>query len=328
MSETNIYENRLSSRKSIRYFVENRHTSRDLHSSMYSHMLIEDLHLGIMPIGGHSENPNFKVEVAPESPELENIIRLGLPTHDGEPYNITEAVCDFIEEATHIIACYGKAYYEVVYFYADETKQKIDSFQLINIPNSNIKNICGLYWQYVPQRALKYREYEKRFIWLPRKDIFIISFPKALGGATRLVKLLSELKWVSECTIPKFAMDDMAMQKQQPGYEFSLYVRNQEIFLSKLTKHLGWPARGLLSDQMLEFYQLYKYLKFGKIKAILREMILKKLNHLIDKIGKKLGFEAQIRVQGIPLSSDFDRYIKELVNGDLQFSDILKITKL
>jgi hypothetical protein len=59
-------------------------------------MFIEDSHLGIMPIAGRSENPRFAVKIDPPSQEVEEIIRMGLHTHHGEPCDITEAVCDFL----------------------------------------------------------------------------------------------------------------------------------------------------------------------------------------------------------------------------------------
>jgi hypothetical protein len=285
------YIEKSNTRKAIKYYRTGESYSRDLHASLYAHMFMEDLHLGIMPIGGRSTNPNFAVKIAPSSKEVEELIKLGLPTHHGDPRDITETVCDFIDEVAHILAYYGKAYYEIVYFYADENKQKIDGFIFENIPNHCIKEAFGFYWQYLPKKITEPNGENiiKRFNWLPKKDILVLCIPRQLGGIRKFRKLLSELQWLSKCTIPEFAMKDMAVQQQTKGYEFSIYSENQESFLAKMTSQLGWTARGTFMERTLKFYQIYRYLKFEKTKAILREYILHKLNHSLEKIGGELS---------------------------------------
>ena len=329
MYRKNLYNEKPNTRKSIRYYVPDKTPKRDLHTSLYAHMFIEDLHLGIMPIGGRSENPNFAVKIDPPSKEVEELIRLGLHTHHGEPKNITEAICDFIDEAAHILAYYGKAYYEIIYFYADKSKNRIESFIIERIPNDNIKDTFGFYWQFIPKKFLEDREENlKRFIYLPKQNILVLSIPKVLGGIRKFRKLLSELQWLSTSTIPEFGMKDMSVHQQTKGYDFSIYRENQETFLAKITRHLGWTARGTFSERSLEFYQIYRYLKFEKTKAILREYILRKLNESLKIIGNKIGFKAKLQLEGIPSHRDYDHYIKKLIDGSLQFSEAVKLMRV
>lgn len=329
MLRKNPYTQKPNTRKSVRYYLTDKGPSRDLHTSLHAHMFIEDLHLGVMPIGGRSENPNFVVEMEPPSKEVEELIRLGLHTHHGEPHNITEAICDFIDEAVHILAYYGKAYYEIIYFYDDENKNKIGSFEIERIHNDNIKDTFGFYWQFLPKKILKDREQNlKRFIWLPKKDLLVLSIPKEIGGIRKFRRLLSELQWLSKCTIPEFAMKDMAVQKQTKGYDFSTYRENQETFLARITNRLGWTARGTFNERSLEFYQIYRYLKFEKTKAILREHVLHKVNKSLEIIGNNMGFKTRLRLKGMPSHRDYDNYIKQLTDGSLQFSDAVKLMRV
>lgn len=329
MFRTSPYTQKPNTRKSVRYYSTDKRPSRDLHTSLYAHMFIEDLHLGVMPIGGRSENPNFAVKVEPPSKEVEELIRLGLHTHHGEPQNITEAVCDFIDEAVHILAYYGKAYYEIIYIYDDENKNRIEGFEIERIHNDNIKDTLGFYWQFLPRKILKDREQNlKRFIWLPKKDFLVLSIPKVLGGIRKFRRLLFELQWLSKCTIPGFAMKDMAVQKQTKGYDFSTYRENQESFLAKITRHLGWTARGTFTERSLEFYQIYRYLKFEKTRSVLREYILHKINKTLETIGETMGFRAEIKIEDIPSSQDFNGYIKQLIEGSLQFSEAAKLMRV
>jgi len=329
MFRSSPYTQKPNTRKSVRYYLTHKRPSRDLHASLYADMFIEDLHLGVMPIGGRSENPNFAVKVEPPSKEVEELIRLGLHTHHGEPHNITGAICDFIDEAVHILAYYGKAYYEIIYFYDNGNKNNIEGFKIERIHNDNIKDTFGFYWQFLPKKILKDREqYLKRFIWLPKKDLLVLSIPKALGGIRKFRRLLSELQWLSKCIIPEFAMKDMAVQKQTKGYDFSRYRENQEIFLAKITRHLGWTARGTFTERSLEFYQIYRYLKFEKSKAILREYVLNRLNESLEIVGNKMGFKARLQIEGIPSHRDYDNYIKKLIDGSLQFSEAVKLMRV
>lgn len=324
MFRTDPYKGKPSSRESIEYYISNETSTRNLHGSLYSHMFIEDLHLGIMPIGGRSDNPNFAVKIDPYSTEIGEFIRLGLPTHHGEPRSLTEAVCDFIDMAAHILASHGKAYYELIYFFTDDNKNKIEGFMIENIPNRCIKENLGFYWQLIPNEVLEHKENLKRFIWLSKDDLVVLSIPKELGGVRKFKKLLSDLQWLSECSVPRFAIEDMAIQKQTAGYDFSTYRKNQETCLAKITRHLGWNGRGSFDGQTLEFYQLYRILSFQKTRAILREYIMHNLNRALEKIGEKMGFKCEIRLEGISTHEDYNNYMRQLIDGSLQFSEVIE----
>ena len=326
---TNSYIQKPNTRKSVRYFLNKKDSERDLYSSLYGFMFIQDIHLNVMPIGGRSENINFAVNIDPPSKEVEDLIRLGLCAHHGESWNLTKVVCKFIDEAIHTLACYGKTYYEIIYFYTDESKNNIKSFMIEGIPNTNIRDTFGFYWQYVPKNIIEpEEEILKRFIWLPKKDLLVLSIPKVVGGVKKYKKLLTELQWLSKCTIPEFVMEDMSVQQEIKGYDFSTYRENQEIFLAKITRHLGWTARDTFSKRSFEFYQIYRYLKFERTKAILREYVLGSLNESLKTIGNKMKFKARIKIEGIPSHEDYDNYMKQLLDGSLQFSEAVKLMRI
>ncbi len=328
------------SQKSIRYYVE-KNKPDEISTSLYSHMLTEDLHLGIMPIGWCPDRYKFKCKIEPESSAVEGMLCTSFPTHHGQPYYLTEAISDFVEECTHILTYFGKVFYEVVYVYTDEKKTKIDGFRLVQVSNSNIHSVLGFYWQFLPQKfindELKYKKFAlhdeenrkiKKFICLPRGDMFVLKYPRRLGGEKYLKKIISQLNWASKETIPKFYLKDLEAQKQHLGYDFSLYREQLEVFVLKITKKLGWPARSLSSDRLLEFYQLYRYLKFQHTKATMREYIIKKLNHKLIQIGKRADFQAQISIDNCPSARELEGHIQNLLAGKLQFSEIIKLTNL
>lgn len=342
MANTRYRDTEYTSQKSTRFYVSSDTKRNELQPAMYTHMFIEDLHLGIMPIGWRPERYKFQCTLEPSSDEVEKLIINGLPTSHATPYYFTESICEFVEEATHLLSYYGKAYYEIAYVYEDDKKAKIKGFQLINISNNNIKDTLGFYWQYIPKEVLEYRkrervfisqdeddkETERRFIWLPKKSIFTLNFPRQLGGKRQLKNILSGLRWASQETVPKFYMKDMEVQKQPKGYDFSTYRDNQDIFVLKLTRRLGWPARSLSSDKLLEFYTLYRYLKFARTQAVLREYIINKLNTLLCKLGKTIGFKAKIVISNCISSEQLEKSMNDLIDGKLQFSEVVKLTRI
>lgn len=318
--------NKKNTRKS-QYYMPLKSPGTDLSFNLlYNSSFIEDLHLGIMPIGGRSENPKFAIKLNPPSKEVEGLISLGLPTYLGEPRDMAGTVCNFIEEAVHILTSFGEAYYEIIYFY--DGYSKIDNFMIFNIHNEIIKETFGFGWQLIPKEVLKKNKELKRFVLLPPKSLMILTIPITLGGSRKFKKVISQLGSLSEDIIPPFVMKDIAVQQQTKGYDFSTFREQQETFLGKVTQNSGWTARGSFSDYTLEFYQIYRNLKFDKTKAILREYVLDKLNKSLERIGNKMGFEARLELEGIPSYKDYDNYIKQLIDGSLQFSDAYKLMRV
>src|SRR6202000_298017 len=62
----------------------------------YAHMFREDVALSIMPIGGNSSRPNFKIALSPENDEVQQIITPGLKPGYSR-HSLTKALCDFLK---------------------------------------------------------------------------------------------------------------------------------------------------------------------------------------------------------------------------------------
>jgi hypothetical protein len=174
----------VSSKQSIRFVSKSEAGERDMYIRPYVHMLTEDLHLGVMPIYPSGSPRPVRVNVTPNDPRIQEMLRVSFPTHHGEPRDVTESVSDFIDEVVHVMAYYGTAYYELVYF--SESKGAAETrFKLEAISHRNINAFGRFYWQYIPKQALQMMAFEdvkRRFIWLPRERIARFSLPRGLGG--------------------------------------------------------------------------------------------------------------------------------------------------
>ena len=84
----------------------------DYTRSLQVHMLIEDVSLGIMPVGRHARRRNFKVGITPGSKSVEELLANALARRDYSE-DLVGAVCDFFRECAETIMTFGEAIYEI-----------------------------------------------------------------------------------------------------------------------------------------------------------------------------------------------------------------------
>ena len=287
-------------------------------------MLIEDIQSGIFP--RTSKNKDFKIKINSTIDNVNELLEYALPIRGryskNEPHEI---VTDFVEEVMLHLAYHGQAQFEIVY-YIDETTQMPTKFKLESIFHDNISSLFGFYWQILPKKIFGDRsDYPKKFVWLGNKDIFVVKIPKKLGGKRKYNQFLSNLCWLSKCHIPDWAMQGMAESNPNNIFDYAKYQYDLHVYLAKISKKYGWPARSLWTDRALEYYQIYRYLTFLKTKIILRDHIISETNKCLKKVGNKIGFEISISHEGLFSSQQIDGFIKQLKDGTLQFDKVVKI---
>ncbi|MBN2016094.1 hypothetical protein JW766_04645 [Candidatus Dojkabacteria bacterium] len=291
----------------------------------YAFMLIDDFGLGIMPIGGRTENKKFKVELTFSSKEVESLLTYGL-TDKEYPQSLCNVVCDFVERCTKLLVYYGDVYYEIVYYYPSKDKDKPNGFCLIDIPNYSLKNIFGKCFQIIPSEVRTSYKIEKRYISFPKDRIVKFPFPRLLGGKRKIVKILNELNWIGKhTTSPEFVFKEGLDSIKQTFFDYEAFRKIYDTKVAKLTRGLGWTARSMYKNRMTEYYYLYRYVKFHGTKAILREYIIDKLNEALTRIGKELNFETQIGIRGLLSPADCDNYLRKLEREEIGFNELLDI---
>lgn len=325
MSSPHNIPGKLSTRRSVWYYSP-RENYDLIEPRLYRHMFEEDIHLGIMPIGAKSSRREFAITLSPSSEEVQELVIQGLPTYHGEAHSLEEAVCSFVDNAAHMMGLYGRSFYEIVYM-GDNLEQPA-SFALQQLQTRTIHGKLGFYWQYIPRkvRAVEGKRLSP-FVRLPKRDLMTLFFPLTLGGWREHHRLMRGLKTLDKASIPKFFMDDLKHFQQTPGYDFTAHKRYMESFLGKATRMIGWNARSMLDDICLEYYRIYRHIKFERSKALLREYILDCLNRTISKIGRKMNFKAHIQVQGLPSSRDLSSLLIRLDKGEIQFLEAFDATR-
>jgi len=322
-----------TSSESVINFRRRVRTTRDFYRSPSSYMFIEDLRMGIMPIGGRAEkeNKDFSIELEPYCEDVENLIIGSLSSRFGTTRdNLNACVSDFINEAAHTLAFFGKAYFEIVFYFSDNLKSEIKKFRIKNILNESINEFFGLYWQFLPKSLIKESQIKKkRFNVIPKEKLLVLKMPRKLGGVRRYRQLLKRIYLIGqESILPIFALEDMKDNRISKGFDSVGYREVQNFILAKVTRKIGWDGRGKFREMFLDFYQVYRYLEFQRTKAILRKYILNELNRTLVKVGKVMGFEAKIKINGLSTESYIRDLISKLEKGELEFSEALRIRVL
>lgn len=175
--------------------------------------------------------------------------------------------------------------------------------------------------QQIPQKTAE-RLGISNSINLPSDSILVFQLSPALRKG--LEETLQGLVVLSKKLIPEFALNNLGEAASRFNYDSANQIYARKLALAEAGKAIGWNARGLFTDDMLEYYSLKRHLSFEKFKIELRNSIVQTLNEGLKRVGQHMGFEAQIRLHGIPTLSDVERAESELAAGGKAFGEILK----
>jgi hypothetical protein len=281
-------------------------------------MLPEDVSLGIMPIGGRSSRRGFNVVLCPSDKEVKEIITAGLNRRD---YGYGNSLADSLYEFFHLLAadlCAAEqAIFEIVYL-EDPQTEKVIGFELAFISENQIVEKRGQLYQFVPLELAKEQNIPE-LIPLAREDLMVFKSPADFEKPLRDVR--QNLAQLDKSRFPLMMLE--ATKKNVP-YDFKAHERSMKLALVEAVKPIGWNARGSFNDCVLSYYWIHLSLTFEKFKIQLREAMLTTLNSGLQRIGEKIGFKAQIKIDGLPTLADIDAANQNLNSGAMPFTEVMK----
>ena len=290
----------------------------------YRHMLLQDVSLGIMPIGGRSSRVGFSVTITPANERAEEIIVEGLRSGGFGSYHrdsLADTMYEFFRLLAAELCAADRATYEIVYFEEPETRT-FTGFQLVFINEEQLVKKRGQMYQAVPPEVARERQVAE-LIRLPMEDLLVFKPPAAYERALRDMRAsLSELDGMR---FPSLALE--AMQKNMP-YDFKAHERSTKLALLEAVKPIGWNARGSLDGLIMSYYLVHLMIGFERFKVQLRDSMLATLNTGLERIGGKIGFQARIRIDGLPTLSDVDTANHNLNSGTMPFTEVMKCLEL
>lgn len=294
---------------------------RDKSSRYYSSktsMLIDDIYHGTFPV------PNFglkkySVNLETSNEKTKELLINAIEGRQHPHHELSEAFYDFATECVKCLVAYGYAPYEIVYFSDDKGIPKIFLITLIS-PSSFSETKLG-FRQYVPKAEAVEQKINTQYIDLPKENVLLFKLPKDCETDHHF--MMECLEYFGGGLIPEFAMGDLANQASL--FSQSDYFTARKLAVAYATKDIGWNARDYGSQYALEWYVWYRQLRFYRFQCLLRNLVIETFNEGLLRIGKKLGFEATISIDGLPTVADADKTRERLVSGDLgTFIEILE----
>lgn len=312
-----------TSQCSVHYYVAAEDVSArrcpDYMGEMYPRMLIEDVSLSIMPIGGRAEKRAFRVFVSPEDKETAELIAAAVGNR-GYREELAGAVCDFVRDCAQVIMACGEAYYEIVYW-SDEQAAVPSAFELLLIqPGSVVRHFQKLV-QYIPPAVAKERGLPV-YLGLPHDRVILFEGRSAFRNS--LKSAMDKLSVMSRGVLPPFVLEMKTGEAYTIPFDVEAHDRVRRIALASATRVIGWNARGLLQGEAAEWYWLRRHLRFEKFKVELRDRILGTLNEAIRLASRRIGFFAQIAVEGLPTLQDVEAAEAALEAGSAPFKEIFE----
>jgi hypothetical protein len=282
----------------------------------YMHMFSEDVSLGIMPIGGRTKRSDFKIAVSPADKQTQAILAAGLDRHHYR-HSLTEAVCEFFGMVAAGLCSANRVIFEIAYLEEPETKTLV-GFELVLVNQSQLVEKSGQTFQRVPPDVAKRRNVSE-LILLPTENL--IEFKPPADFETALRDVRANLSRLDRLRLPELAL---RTTKENIPYDFKAHMRSMDLALVETVRPIGWNARGSYNKRVTSYYWIRLMLTFEKFKVELRGSILITLNNALKRIGKQLGFEAQIEINGLPMQVDVKDAFRKLDLGEVPFTEVME----
>lgn len=318
-------EELVRSQESVSYIPDDILTNRtdirdraEYYDKFYPHMFIEDVKLRIMPIGGRVSKKEFNISLDPPDPKLQQIIEKAI-SPDSYHHDFAGIICDFIVDCAVHLLIYETVTYEIVYL-SEPKNGKIVGFELVRVNPYTLVHRGKSLSQFLPDEHSK-KLIERRCIELQPERILTFKLPVNIQG--KLDQIMESMRILS-LTSPDFFMKELAAGFRKTPYNVTTHYHLRNVALAKITKDFGWNARNSFEKEASEYYLIYRYLKFEKFRIELRNSILDTLNAGLELVGKQLGFNTKISVNGLPTLDDVQTAYNHLTKGDIPFGEILE----
>lgn len=313
----------ISSRQSVWFYSDmvaddpNLNKKSAYYGASETTMLIDDVRSMTLPVPEYSRK-SYRVNLSASDPKLEGLITDAIETQYDQQ-DLTDAIYEFFQQCIGVIVAYGRAGYEIVYF--STGGGEIDSFQIALIPPSAFIINKNKFQQYVPPEIASELKLERQYIEFRSENIVLFELPEYVKAQHD--QMMESLAFIGKNLFPKFALENM----YKPTIPFSQadYFLSREIALAKASRIIGWNSRNYSNEYKFEHYVWRRQLIFYKFVCSLRATILQTLNEALTRIGGKMGFTAELSIEGLPTAADVDAALRKLQEGDLKtFDEVLK----
>jgi hypothetical protein len=285
---------------------------------LYVRMFVEDVSQGLVPPSArlHDSKPN--VELTPPNDDVAGILARALDTSHSPGYHreFPNALFEFLRYTMVDICLHNRAVYEIVYLREREDGPPT-GFEFTHLSGRQLVEKRGHLFQGLPRESAAERGSDE-LIFLPEERLAVFTLPEPHGGmirdAMRSLRILSDLKW------HQLAVD---AQNSKTLYDFATHERSFSIALAESVRGIGWGARASFQRKVTNYYWLRQEFRFRRFEMEVREILIEQLNEVMQRVGPRLGWSAQITVKGLPIGTDYERALTQLEQGTKPFIEIM-----
>lgn len=304
-------------RKQRAIYYRSRNSEIALENCFYKRMFVQDVSLGVMPVGGRTKRKGFSVELANADERGEEILIQGLGGHDhfGRG-SLEEALSEFFQKTAASLCWDGLATYEIAYLFDARSDAPV-GFELFYLPGEQLQYSGDEVIQIVPPELAKENQVPERNV-LPIDSVITFFPPPEFREA--LNDVMSSLPKFDR--FPASSLVRSASAENVP-YDFSEHQRQMKQALVCTIRPIGWNARSMFNDVTLSYYWITLHVRFHSFLIALRESMLKTLNRSLLEVGTKLSISAQLQINGLPTQRDCEDALEKLRAGEAPFTEIM-----
>jgi hypothetical protein len=300
-----------NTRRSAAYFPGIEQTDPFIRVQGRAFLLARDLPIGVTPYHEGDVDAFKAVLVPPVDDKTRNLVRKLLTSE--HHHGFTDAVSAFIRETTEALAYSGELFYEIVESERDVEQEASGSgWQLAMLPPGKVLRCGAGCVQVIPDYARA--ELGRKAVWLPRRKVWRVAFPRKLIGARAYRRLLTRLAHLSDVT-PEFVLTP-ALGADVEGYDFQTYHRASDAAVEHVTRRFGSIPSLLQIEPSTEFYYFDRTLQFRYAQALIREHLVDQFNVLL----KRLEIASTVRLEGLPTSAEIATLRRQLTRGEIDFA--------
>ena len=324
----NPYRDLHSTRKS-RFYVEEAVTDdeklskrierqRSRWGDFYGFMFSDDARQ-LLPFG-HGLDDGFTARAEPSDARLDELIRLSLVSGYGTPRTLEDGITRCVEHLGQQLL-EADTFFEIDYLTEHlHAASRPVAFRLGWIPLGTVDRYRGNQIQYVPAEWGDTRTRRGiHYVDLEEKQLVSVALPRPQRSKLRRFRKVM-LAAEGQQSTPHLMLREGSSAFDQGEFRSLL----ASAFLTG-TSDVGWSARGLFSDEMLDPYIVWRHLQFEGFKIHLRDAALAGINEMLSRAGEVLNFAAQLSFTGLTTLNDIARAQSDLKAGTKPLTELLRI---
>ncbi len=308
--------------RKLAYFPwgEDRNYSGDsIHSSFYSSMFYQDMHLGLFPPKSDRKR-SWKLIGASEK-NIQDSARVFQTKDYGNSYlDAEDIVEDFVEEVIQLLLLEDIVHYEIC-----DISDGAENWQVLGIvPPVRleigarvVQKLSADFAEMYPGTPLVRKLEKERFVIFKTPD-----WVSSGAGFSRTLRFLVEES--ARSLRGSTYLEDLIGNKRT-GYDFKHSKDLNVVAVLKSTNEFGWSGRGMGTEYMTDYYLYLRLMRFKIFQRKLVEFMIQEMNRVLRMACFGTAHLPSIQIEGLASSSDYTEKMLAFEKGTLKFEAVREL---